>query len=328
MTGTERQIHARGRMFQWAALIVAAAGLVGACSGAPPSPPPAQPHTGFAPLEVDLPGNPDWLVTAADSLWVKRDDGVVSRIDPERGSVIADIDAKLFPHERPCNGLGVSVDAICSCSDQTIVRIDPATNEVDATIPAGKIWAQGRLVEAAGRIWVLSGEGDQLVGIGTDDTAVGSPISLPAKCVDLGAARDVVFAACTDDDLVLRIDPSTGDIARAVVSMPNHVSVTESGAWVAGADGLLRLDPASLSTQLTVPGVVPGSSGGILADESAVWVRQERPFLTRIDAKTGTQTHVITAPHGAGDVVVQGERVWASDVEGNSLLRLTIPTSD
>jgi hypothetical protein len=56
-------------------------------------------------------------------------------------------------------------------------------------------------------------------------------------------------------------------------------------------------------------------------------VRQAAPFLTRIDAETGTQTRVITAPHGSGDVVVEGDRVWTTDVEGDALLRLTIPTT-
>jgi DNA-binding beta-propeller fold protein YncE len=278
-------------------------------------------------LEVDLTGNPDWMAAAAGSVWVKRDDGVVTRLDPGSGEIIADIDVKAVPNEDPCTGIGVSTDAIWSCSETSIVRIDPTTNEVTKTVPVGKIWAQGRLVHAAGRIWVLAGEGDRLVGITTADGAAAEPISLPAKCVDLGAASDVVYAACTDDDTVLRIDPATAAITKVAVKGPNHVSVAGSSAWVAAAEGLLRLEPTSLATQLTIPEIVPGAFGGILADDAAVWVRQENPFLIRVDATTGAQTRVITAPHGSGDVVVDGTRIWASDVEGNSLIRLTVPAT-
>jgi hypothetical protein len=231
-------------------------------------------------------------------------------------------------NERPCNGLGVSAGAIWTCSDQAIVRIDPATNLVTDVVPAGKIWAQGRLVEAAGRIWVLSGSGNELVGISTTDATPGNPIALPAACVDLGAFEDVLYAVCTDDDAVLRIDPATGAVTKVEIQAPNHVSATTGGVWVAGGESLQLLDGTSLATRLTIPGVVPGAFGGIVADGTGVWVRQEQPFLTRVDTTTGAQTLVIDAPHGAGDVLAHGERIWTSDVEGNALLRLTVPTTD
>ena len=98
----------------WSILI---AGLVGACgaSTTPPSPPPSEPHTGFAPLELKVIGGPDWLVATAGSLWVKRDDGHVNRIDPETGDVQAEIVTRVTSTDG-CNGLGVSADAVWTCS--------------------------------------------------------------------------------------------------------------------------------------------------------------------------------------------------------------------
>jgi hypothetical protein len=298
--------------------------LIG-CSSARSTAPPAEPHTGFAPLELELPGSPDWLGAAAGSMWVKRDDGVVTRFDPATGEVLADIDAKQVPNEDPCNGLGVTADAVWTCSDTAVVRIDPATNTITHRVPAGKIWAQGRLVEAADRIWVLSGSGDQLVGISTTDGTAGEPIALPARCVDLGAAEDILYAVCTDDDAVLRIDPVTGDATKVTVAAPNQVSATGSAVWVAAEEGLFRLDPTSLDSRLTVPDVVPGSAGGILADADGVWVRQADPFLVRVDGASGAQSRVISAPYGAGDVIAVGDQLWTSDYEEGVLLRLTVP---
>jgi hypothetical protein len=58
-----------------------------------------------------------------------------------------------------------------------------------------------------------------------------------------------------------------------------------------------------------------------------VWAREPEPFLTRIDAATGAATRVVDAPYGAGDVLVDGDRVWTSDSEANVLVRLTIPVA-
>jgi outer membrane protein assembly factor BamB len=299
--------------------------LVVACGTSSPTPPPPEPHTGFAPLELSLPVGPDWLAASAGSLWVKRDDGFVSRIDPETGAVLADVKVNITDTQ-PCNGLGVSADAVWSCSYQDLVRIDPSTNEVTQTVPTGKILSQGRLVEAAHRIWVLSGSGDALVGVATSDGSAGTPFKLPVICSDLGVAGDVVYAVCPDADTVLRFDPASGAVMATVsVPDPTQVSATDAAVWVAAADGLRRLDPTSLATQLTVAGLVPGFYGGILAAPTVVWVRTEEPFLTRVDAATGSQTQIISAPFGPGDVLVDGDRVWATDVEGNILLRLTIP---
>jgi hypothetical protein len=312
-----------------AARIILIAGFVGACSAStpPPSPPPSEAHTAFAPLEVKVIGGPDWLVATAGSLWVKRDDGHVNRIDPETGDIEAEIVTRVTSTDG-CNGLGVSADAVWTCSGPDIVRIDPETNEVTDTIPTGKVFSQGRLVEAADRIWVLSGTGDQLVGVTTADNTPGDPVALPVACTDLAVADGVIFAACPDADTVLRFDPATGSVtAKVTVPGASQISGTSGAIWVAGADGLMRLDPSSLATQLTVPGMATGWLGSVLAGPADVWVRGDDPFLTRIDASTGARTRIVSAPYGAGDVLVDGDRVWTSDNEGSLLVRLTIPAS-
>jgi outer membrane protein assembly factor BamB len=308
----------------WAIVI---AGLVGACGASPASPPPSEPHTAFAPLEVKVIGGPDWLVSTAGSLWVKRDDGHVNRIDPASGDVEAEIVTRITSTDG-CNGLGVSAGAVWTCSASDLVRIDPETNEVTGTIPVGKVFSQGRLVEAAGQIWVLIGKGDQLVGVATDDNTPGTPVALPVPCTDLAVADGVVYANCTDADTVLRFDPASGSVtAKATVQDPMQISAASGAVWVAGADGLVRLDPESLAVKMTVPGFAPGWGGGIRAGAADVWVRESSPFLTRVDAATGASTRIVSAPYGPGDVLVEGDRVWTSDNEGSVLVRLTIPAS-
>ena len=300
--------------------------LIGACAAAAPaSPPPPEAYTAFAPVELKVMGQPDWLAAGFGSIWVKREDGMVSRIDPATATITAEIEADTTSPEN-CNGIGVGADGIWSCSFQDLVRLDPETNQVDATFPAGKVHGQGRLVGAAGRIWVLAGQGDQLVGLAEADGSLSAPITLPAVCNDLGAAADIVYVVCDAAGRVLRVDPASATVTADVsIPGPAGVSAAPSGVWVAGRDGLRRLDPTSLATTLTVDGVVAGWLEGIDADETGVWVRRFDPFLTRIDAATGAQTRVISAPfENGGDVLVDGDHLWVSD-PANVVLRLDVP---
>jgi hypothetical protein len=102
----------------------------------PTAPAPSVDSIGLKEVEdarVELPAEPDWLATGFGSLWTLRGNGSVVRLSP-KGKVQATIDAKLF--EFPvCQGLGVTTDAVWACATGgTIIRIDPKTNEVVATI--------------------------------------------------------------------------------------------------------------------------------------------------------------------------------------------------
>jgi hypothetical protein len=60
---------------------------------------------------IRLPGNPDWLAPHGGFVWVKRDDGIVTRIDPAanrpNGEVRADTKS-----EQLCQGIGAGGGAV------------------------------------------------------------------------------------------------------------------------------------------------------------------------------------------------------------------------
>ena len=142
---------------------IAAAVLValGSCSSSPEpkaeEPKPKATPTAPAPSDVDRVqlkkvedvrvelDSPDWLVSGFGSVWVKQDDGAIVRLSP-KGKVQATIDADIY-QPPVCQGLGVTADAVWACATEgTIIRIDPETNEVAATVEVPKINEQGRLV--------------------------------------------------------------------------------------------------------------------------------------------------------------------------------------
>ncbi len=303
---------------------------VAACAAppAPATPPPAEPHTAFAAIEVKVPSDPDWLAAGFGSVWVKRPEGLVTRVDPATGTIAAEI--RVHPtSEEQCGGMGVGTDGMWTCVGTDLVRIDPQTDSIVATVKAGKIRGQGRLVRASGRIWVLAGDGDSLVGVSEADGALSEPISLPVACHDLGAGGDIVYVVCERADRVLRVDPTSATVtAEVTVTKPTWVSVSANSVWVTADQDLVRLDPATLASALVVKGLGTGELGTIWADDSGVWVRRVDPFLTRVDGATGAQTRVISAPYrSGGDVLVDGAYLWASDFDARMLIRLEIPST-
>ncbi len=302
-----------------------AALVVTACAGQPATPPPAEPYDSFAPVEVKVKSDPDWLVAGFGSIWLKRPEGFVDRIDARSATVAAEIRVHETGSE-PCEGIGTGATAMWACDTGDLVGIDPATNDAAQPIPAGKIAVQGRLVVVGGRIYVLTGAGDQLVGIDETTGRMGDAIGLPVACNDLGAFAEVVYVVCETGDRVLRVDLTTRSVtAQAEIEAPNWVSAGDSGVWVTAGNDLLHVDPLSLKTVHTVTGMGTGQFGSIWADATGVWIRKFDPFLTNVDA-SGAIRHTISAPFKTGgDVVRDGEHLWMSAIDDRLVIRLDVP---
>jgi len=308
-----------------------AAGLVAACAAAKVSPPTAEPIDAFAPIEVKVDSDPDWLAAGFGSIWLKRPEGFVDRID----AMAPRVTAKIKVHEASedaCNGVAAGATGIWSCAFQDLVRIDPASNTVIQTVHAGRIPGQPRLPFIDGKLWILVGNGDKVVGVAEADGSMTDPIALPTACHDLAASSDAVYAVCERGDRVFRIDPATGSVtAEATVARPTCIDAVQGGVWVSADSGVLRLDPTSLKTIATIEGIGCGTRGAIRADPGGLWVLAAQTpsnAMTRVDGATNTVTRVVTAPYtGGGDILVDGDYVWSTGYQERIVVRMTAPTS-
>jgi streptogramin lyase len=274
--------------------------------------------------EVRITDGPDWLVSAFGSIWVKRDDGKVVRVDPASGKQIAEISTGPFVPP-PCQGTGATEDAVWACPKEgELMRIDPATNEVAATVPVNKSQNQGRLVSAAGRLWVLTDEGDALTAIDPESNSPSTTIPLDAGCDDLAASGDTVWAMCGLFERVLRIDVAAEEITGQLELPGAALGAVSDDLWVAFEGGLAQIDPETLEVA-AVYDVHPALEGAVFATPESVWVRQRGgPFLTRIDPEARRIVETIEAPAlpSGGDVVVVGDSVWATAFEDEALVQL------
>lgn len=274
---------------------------------------------------IALKGAPDWMTFYRGFIWVKRADGIVTRIDPRTNRPSGEVraDTKRDPF---CEGLGSGGGAVWSCSGSDVVRIDPARLEVVASIPVRKVFNQGRLVFAGGRLWVISGEGDRLVGVDVSTNRVGPTIKLPVACSDLGPGPDTVWVLCPNTGAVLAVDPVSASVAgRLDLPNPSAAFETEDGLWVVYEEGLARIDVKSLKQVARFADLSSGAGGGdVVVAGQDVWVRTEFGFLHRIDATSNTVA-VQAQPEdglGGGSVLVAAGSVWTTAFDHNLLFRL------
>lgn len=311
--------------------------VAGACmtdlGGAESSPPPTSPPMpetiaieDLDPVEITIQGDPDPLIVGFGSIWVMNDSGTVTRIDPTTAAVVAEIKVHGLDPEG-CNSLGLGTASIWSCKEGDLVRIDPATNVAEPPLHADKVWSQIRLVQAEGRIWVLTGDGTSLIGLDESSGASSDPIALPVPCTDLASAAGRLYVVCEEAGRVLGVDLPGGTItADLSVPKPHHLSATATDVWVESGTGVLQLDPESLEIERTFADIRVGLFGALRADEDGVWIRRIDPFLTRIDAASGAINAVVTAPfEEGGDVIVDGDHVWASTLHDSVVIRLEVP---
>jgi hypothetical protein len=265
--------------------------------------------------------SPDWLAADEQFLYVKLDRGAVVRLDPatleEQGTT--EIGGDL------CQGIGVGFGAVWTCRGSDVVRVDPESDEVVATVRVGKADEQGHLATGFGRVWVLVGDGSSLVGIDPETDEADEPIELDVRGSDLAVDGTGVWIASRPDDQVIRLDPATGTVtARVPVADPQSVD-TAAGIWVGAGQSTVRIDPATMQVVTTVPSG-PGGEGGVAADADQVWIRNPDWLLRRANATDGVVTEEIAAADvtSGGSVLVAFDAVWATGFDDGVLYKVTV----
>ena len=105
---------------------------------------------------------------------------------------------------------------------------------------------QGRLVSAAGHVWVLTDSGATLTGIDTRTNKPSTTIKLGGRCADLAADETTVWAMCPLEDRLLRIDAEAAEVDdELALAGAGHASVADD-LWVGFEGGVAQIDPESL----------------------------------------------------------------------------------
>jgi YVTN family beta-propeller protein len=214
----------------------------------------------------------------------------------------------------------------------SVSRIDPATNEVIATIPLGE--GPGRLTTGYGYVWVDDYNGGGFWRIDPKTNRAQKLWSPSASdhwdgiCGDTVAGAGFVWAFGGPHGPLFKVNPSSGRVIDTAKIDPCGDGVTDGSVGVAtgagslwvgsGRGSLLRLDPETLEVQGTIEThggsiwVGPTSFSG-----SALWVTQlpkgddfDNGYLLRIDPATNRVTARVPVGFGPNDTCVEGGSVW------------------
>jgi len=289
-------------------------------------------------VEVKLAGGPDWPTLLDGSLWVLAPDGpqgdggtqpLVYRLDAASG----DEQARVPIGGRLCQGIVAALGMVWACTDTGLARIDPAVNAVVTEVPFATAQVFVRPVVTEGRIWMLSGNvvADQLVEIDPASNQVVATHPLGHVASGLAAGEGALWATAPADGLVLRIEPTSGDVTVHAEGLPGPgtMAVGAGSLWVAlytehggevaapGEPTIARLSTGDGSVQagFTI-GTTTMVDGDIWADEDAVWVRSPAdPFLVRLDPASDQVVYAISGFHSGGSVTVGDGVVWTTSIE-------------
>jgi hypothetical protein len=293
------------------AIVALVVGMFGACApaAAPPSSPteatpsPAASDAG-TPLadrleaEIAVEGSPDWPLAAFDSLWVLAPD--LPLVDNSATPNLIRIDpttnevAATIPlPDRLCQGFTATEDAIWACSADALVRIDPATNSITDMVPIEGGQLFYRPAAGAGMVWFLGS------GAFAGDTVVG---------LDPGAKSTRTF-------------PQSGSVGGMTYAF--------DALWltIPGKGAVAKFDPVTEETEIVTTDLP--NPLGIVAGPDSLWVSlhganddEAAPGdtqLVRIDPESGA----VTAEFEIGGSPKTGVEAWAG--EESVLVRSTTP---
>lgn len=249
--------------------------------------------------ELTSEGDLDWL--PAGAIEVTDTSTPPPAVSPR---VTATIPVGSFPRDVAvgAGAVWVSVNDFNAGEPEThsVVRIDPATNEIVATIP---VRTAGNLAVGSDAVWTFdSVDGPQDTVVRIDPTTNQVVGTIPAGPYASDVAVDASGVWVTRDidgrgqsGEVIRIDPATnGIVARIPVEgRIRDVVVGEGGVWVVDSTSTLRREPSLIHIDPEANDVVatiPGLAGlNVATGGGLVWIQG---WLSTIDPGVGT---------GAGD---------------------------
>jgi hypothetical protein len=282
-------------------IVALAVGLFSACtsSATPATPSPAatsspaasDPGTPLADrleAEILVEGSPDWPLAAFDSIWVVAPD--LPLVDDSATPNLIRIDpatnevAATIPlPDRLCQGFTASEDAIWACSADGLVRIDPDTDAITDTVPIRGGQAFYRPAAGAGMVWFLGSGGF------ASDTVVG---------LDPGAKATRTYQ-------------QSGSVGGMTYGF--------DALWltIPGEGAVAKFDPVTEETEIVTTDLP--NPKGIVAGPDSLWVSLHGANddvaapgdtqLVRIDPESGA----VTAEFEIGGSPQTGVEAWAGE---------------
>ena len=319
--------------------MVISAGM--ACSGPGTAPSPSPPHGRTVTIQTGV--NPAGIAVGNGFAWVANSgEGTVWKVDLASDKVVGKIavgdpgalegcqthNIHQTPHGdfriRNCDlpkAVAVSRGAVWAGKGDTnsLVRIDPASDRVLATIPVGvEPWY---IVASDTAVWLSDWRANTVVRVDPASNSVVATVpGLPAGPTGLALAPGALWVASSRDNLLTKIDTATNHVAGTVATDPTPLPVAYAygSIWVRnefkeGNGTVQRVDPTSGEVTATIPVGPPAGRDGLdsmAALDGGLWVAGLQ--LERIDPTTNRVVRRIN--HTCGAVTAGAGALWTVDL--------------
>jgi streptogramin lyase len=271
--------------------------------------------------EIPVPGLPNSMFFADMAFLPNGPENGITRLDT-KANKLNDPWAGL---KAPCGGLVNAFRSywVPNCGDQTLVRVDPRSGKVTATIGTGTGSAVRAVAANPDSVWLLSDDKTTLSRIDPEQNAVVSELRLPAKCNSVQFAEAALWVTCPAEGRVLRIEPKTNLVTQRIeVAEPVAQAFGEGTVWVLSRkEGkVMRIDPKTNKVSTTIETGIPNAEGSLAFGEGSVWLSAPGFPITRINPATDKVTQQF-AGVGHGDLYTGATAVWLFDQNKKLLKR-------
>jgi streptogramin lyase len=207
--------------------------------------------------------------------------------------------------DRPFTDVDVGFGATWVASQGALLRIDPRTNRVVATIPMPVSGESASIAFGEGAVWVTSGQANGVVyRVDPAANRVTATIGVPGGAFGIVVAAGTVwvtqFLPEPDPGIVARIDAHSNRVLSPikVPNMPGAIRYGLDAVWVTSRFTVSRIDPqtAAVTQPLRRVGDVRAIGGGSLWGTYAN--SAEDAGAQRVDPVTGRVVATIRIPNG------------------------------
>jgi YVTN family beta-propeller protein len=226
-------------------------------------------------------------------------------VTPRWVTPVARIDVGLNPY---AIAAGAGAVWVPNNGDGTLMRVDPATNQVVATLQIGAspsgipgtltsdLFPSMTAAASDTAVWVSrvvatdDSVASAVLEIDPTTNTIAREISLPAQPTSLALDDETLWITAKAHDTLIRLDTRTGQIVATVaIAQPEFLAVGEGAVWVtsAGSNAIVRIDPDTNQISATI--LVDAAPLSLAVGAGAVWTttRDSRSLsgaLVRIDA--------------------------------------------
>ncbi len=232
--------------------------------------------------------------------------------------------------KKPCGGIVNAFTSLWvpSCGDGTLLRLDPRSLKVKATIATGTLDVRGSIAASADSIWLMTDSKQTIVRIDPDQDLVVGEMRVPSGCHSMTFAENALWLVCPEQNKILKINPATNLVDKRIDVGAKPVAIVSGQAaiWVlCGKEGKIdRIDPKTDKVAKSIDLGVPGADSGAMAfGEGFLWVTMNGFPLTRVEL-TDEKEKVAQQfwGEGGGGILTSAGAIWLSNLNNGTVSRI------